>query len=273
MSVLAKIAVGIYFAVSVSYASAQTIYTTHADGTRLATVNAIGGGATDVGAMGQSQAWAMTVDTNGTLYTTYNGFAANPQLAVVDRTTGAITSTVGSLPVAMIALEIDFSGQMWGVGFNDGILYRIDKSNATGIAVGPTGLNQAMDLSFDLAGNLYVVAGNSLYRLNMATGASTLVNAISGTAGEVMGIMFGQTGALYATDYVAGAQLYSVNPTTGVATVIGPTGLNQPHGGDIALVASLSSTTPVPTLSEWGMIILSSLLALGGVVSIRRQWN
>jgi hypothetical protein len=37
--------------------------------------------------------------------------------------------------------------------------------------------------------------------------------------------------------------------------------------------ASALNTTaqPIPTLTEWGMIILSSLLALGAAVSLRRQ--
>lgn len=32
-----------------------------------------------------------------------------------------------------------------------------------------------------------------------------------------------------------------------------------------------AAPTPVPTLSEWGMIVLSSLLALGAVITLRRQ--
>jgi hypothetical protein len=35
--------------------------------------------------------------------------------------------------------------------------------------------------------------------------------------------------------------------------------------------APVSSATSIPTLSEWGMIILSSLLALGAVLTLRRQ--
>jgi hypothetical protein len=32
-----------------------------------------------------------------------------------------------------------------------------------------------------------------------------------------------------------------------------------------------SAPTSIPTLSEWGMIILSSLLAMGTVIALRRQ--
>jgi hypothetical protein len=33
----------------------------------------------------------------------------------------------------------------------------------------------------------------------------------------------------------------------------------------------LLGLTPIPTLSEWGVILLSTLLALGAIVSIRRR--
>jgi hypothetical protein len=132
---------------------------------------------------------------------------------------------------------------MWGVGYenqsvNDTFLYRINKETAAITPVGDTGVSFTMDLSFDPSGNLYSTVANNLYQLNLSTGASTLVATITGVPsggkdGGVMGIMHDTDGTLYATEYVVASPLYEINPITGVATVIGNTGFDFPHGGDI----------------------------------------
>lgn len=45
--------------------------------------------------------------------------------------------------------------------------------------------------------------------------------------------------------------------------------IHDPSG--IGVTAALSAPTAIPTLSEWGMILLSSLLALGALFTLRRQ--
>jgi hypothetical protein len=224
-------------------ATAQTIYTTHDNnGRSIGTINASTGSGTDIGATGESS-YALARDLDGTLYTTYADGSGNAQLAIVSPTTGAIVSTIGDLGVPLIALEIDGTGQMWGVGYenqsvNDTFLYRINKETAAITPVGDTGVSFTMDLSFDPSGNLYSTVANNLYQLNLSTGASTLVATITGvpSGGKdegVMGIMHDTDGTLYATEYVVASPLYEINPITGVATVIGNTGFDFPHGGDI----------------------------------------
>lgn len=238
-------------------AVAQTIYITHGDGINLGTVSALTGTGTDIGAFGQSEAWALTMDVDGTLYTTFNGFSGDAQLATVNPATGAIDTTIGGLGTSLIALEIDGSGQMWGVGFDDGILYRINKATASVSPVGDTGVSFTMDLNFDLAGNLYSTVSNNLYMLNPFTGASTLITSYTGIiSGEVMSIMSDDSGVLYATAYVDASPLYEVNSTTGVATVIGATGFNRPHGGDITSSSTIQPPTPVPAMSAYGLVVL-----------------
>ena len=41
--------------------------------------------------------------------------------------------------------------------------------------------------------------------------------------------------------------------------------------GALAIPADLAGVTNVPTLSEWGVILLSSLLALMGIAQVRRR--
>jgi len=226
----------------------QSIYTTHDDGLRIGTINPASGAGADVGSSGQVNAWALAFDLDGTIYTTYDGYSGNAQLARASRQTGAITATVGGLGVSLIALEMDVSGQIWGVGYDDGVLYRINKATAAKTAVGSTGLLNLMDLAFDPSGALYATVGNDLYRLNTLTGASTLVASITGiaTATEVMGIMFDANGTLFATVFAANSPLYRVNLTTGVATAVGDTGLDYPHGGDIPATPPGAPTCGAP---------------------------
>lgn len=224
-------------------AVAQTIYTTHNNnGRSIGTINASTGSGTNIGVTNEAT-YALARDLDGTLYTTYTDGSGNAQLAIVSPTTGSIVSTIGDLGVPLIALEIDGTGQMWGVGYEnqsviDTFLYRINKETAVITPVGDTGVSFTMDLSFDPAGNLYSTVANNLYQLNLSTGASTLVATITGVLsggkdGGVMGIMHDTDGTLYATEFVDASPLYEINPTTGVATVIGNTGFDDPHGGDI----------------------------------------
>ncbi len=253
-------------------ATAQTIYTTHDNnGRSIGTINASTGSGTDIGATGESS-YALARDLDGTLYTTYTDGSGNAQLAIVSPTTGAIVSTIGDLGVPLTALEIDGTGQMWGVGYenqsvNDTFLYRINKETAAITPVGDTGVSFTMDLSFDPSGNLYSTVANNLYQLNLSTGASTLVATITGVPsggkdGGVMGIMHDTDGTLYATEYVVASPLYEINPITGVATVIGNTGFNFPHGGDIyglpkfTINAAISDAWFFPDTSGQGFFII-----------------
>ena len=252
-------------------ATAQTIYTTYENNGRgIGTINASTGSGTDIGATGESS-YALARDLDGTLYTTYTDGAGNAQLAIVSPTTGAIVSTIGDLGVPLIALEIDGTGQMWGVGYenqsvNDTFLYRINKETAAITSVGDTGVSFTMDLSFDPSGTLYSTVANNLYQLNLSTGASTLVATITGVPsggkdGGVMGIMHDTDGTLYATEYVAASPLYEIDPITGVATVIGNTSFDFPHGGDIyslpkfTINAGLNDAWYNPATSGQGFLI------------------
>jgi len=243
LATIRRIAFLIATSLFATLAVAQTIYTTHDNnGRSIGTINASTGSGTDIGATGESS-YALARDLDGTLYTTYTDGSGNAQLAIVSPTTGAIVSTIGDLGIPLIALEIDGTGQMWGVGYenqsvNDTFLYSINKETAAITPVGDTGVSFTMDLSFDPSGNLYSTVANNLYQLNLSTGASTLVATITGVPsggkdGGVMGIMHDTDGTLYATEYVVASPLYEINPITGVATVIGNTGFDFPHGGDI----------------------------------------
>ena len=87
-----------------------------------------------------------------------------------------------------------------------------------------------MGLSFNPLGHLYAVnnTGDTLFRINPATGAQISSVSLSGTQhssgnpfpGEINSIEFGPDGTLYGI----GFGLYSINVTSGVASRITPFG-------------------------------------------------
>lgn len=250
---------------SVALAQAATIYTTTNNGTSLGTVDSLTGVGTVVGPFGQSNCFSLAFDTNGTMYVTCGG-----NLYTGNKTTGALT-LVGSTAGINYGMEFDASGQLWGINGNN--LYKIDKTNGATTLVGSTGAaSNVMDISFGVGGTLYVVDGAArLFTVNTTTGAATLV----GTMGSsIMALMSDTSGAMYAISYATPGVLYRVNTGTAALTPIGGnTGLSQPHGGSFGAFFGAASTAPtsIPTLSEWALIGLSSLVAMFGIARIRRR--
>ena len=250
---------------SVALAQAATIYTTTNDGTSLGTVDSVTGVGTVVGPFGRSGCYSLAFDTNGTMYVT-----CGSNLYTGNKTTGALT-LVGATAGINYGMEFDASGQLWGINGNN--LYKIDKTNGATTLVGSTGaLSAVMDISFGVGGTLYLVdAAARLFTVNTTTGAGTLV----GTMGsDIMALMADTSGAMYAISYRTPGVLYRVNTSTAALTPIGGnTGLSLPHGGSFGSLFGAASTAPasIPTLSEWALIGLSSLVAMLGIARMRRR--
>ena len=243
-------------------ARAATIYTTTGDGTSLGTIDSVTGAGTVIGPFGHVLCYSLAIDVDvaNTIYVACAGnlYTANP-------TTGALTLVGAMVPAPHYGLEIDNSGQLWAAANNS--LYKVDKTNGTTTLVGAmgAGVNVPMDLAFSPSGTLYIADGSDkLYTVNTTTGAATLVGGLS--VAFIMGLMFDSGGTLFGVTYANPGSLYTINTTTAVATLVGGTGLNRPHNGSFVPAA-----TPVPTLSQWAMIVMATLLVLIGVVAIRRQ--
>jgi hypothetical protein len=68
----------------------------------------------------------------------------------------------------------------------------------------------------------YLTANGTLYTVNPATGALTTVGSATGVAYDDFG---STTTGLYAVSNGSIQELYSIDPTTGAATLVGPTGI------------------------------------------------
>jgi hypothetical protein len=264
---------------------AGKIYSSHAFGSQLGTIDLVTGTGTDIGpyelGMFQTQS---AFDTDGGLYTfSVLDFPDNTQtqLATVDTTTGAATAVGPSMEGLVSALEIDSSNMGYGIQYIDDTLgfagvptfYRIDITNAQLTAVGNSEVERAMDTAIDSNGRLWVVGGanggNRLYTIDPMTGASELETAVTGVAeatgvedAEIMGIMFNEKDVLYGTAFVENSPLFTIDTSTGAVTVVGNTGFLNPHGGDYLV--------PEPST----LIMLSGLAAVVGIaISGRRRRN
>ena len=128
-----------------------------------------------------------------------------------------------------------------------------------------------------VGGTLYGVqrGTDDLHTINPANGSSTGTTTVTLAGFTVDGFTgltaHPTTNVLYAVMKTPGArQLVTINPTTGVATLIGT--LNERFSG-IAF-ANFSLAPPagpvdVPTLSEWGIII--GVFLMGGVLLLYRR--
>jgi hypothetical protein len=224
----------------------DVIYSSANDGTAFATIDPTTGVGTVLGSSGFGGGWAAALDTDGTLWTIVNGFGT-AQIATVSKTTGQATPVGSPIGTQMIALEIAPDGTMYGIGYGDGLLYRISKTTGVGTAIGlGTGINGTMDVAFDCAGQLWATTNGDLWTVDTVTGTSVAQPAITGVGGGgamVMGLMFDRACRLFGTTYETPGNLYSIDPGTGAAALIGSTGLNAPHGGSSGVFGDATAPT------------------------------
>ena len=83
----------------------------------------------------------------------------------------------------MCALAVDAAGQLYGIGADDGVLYKINKADATLSPVGSTGLaptgSQSATIDSETGTfywSAYTADGGALYTVDTATGAATMIS-------------------------------------------------------------------------------------------------
>jgi len=126
---------------------------------------------------------AITFDKNDTLYalTGYGRYWWFPQnLTTIELTSGTV-KTIGEINVSINGLSFDpVTGKLWGAGQNN--IYTIDKSTAMSNLIGNTNLDYPLtDLNFDVAGNLFAIAGggntddNFFIMIDKTTGTGSII--------------------------------------------------------------------------------------------------
>ncbi len=141
--------------------------------------------------------------------------------------TAAMSLALTQLPVG--AGEILYGTT--GAGNVASALYTIDTTTGGATLVGLIGFSHVVSIDFDpLTGVLYGIANsiprgdnNTLITIDTTTGAGTAVVAVTGID-QSPDMSFDSAGTLCAWNEPSVEDLYTVNLTTGVATLVGPSG-------------------------------------------------
>jgi DNA-binding beta-propeller fold protein YncE len=236
-----------------------------------------------------------TVDSNRTLYTldlatgartpagvisanagTTSGLAHDPatgtvwvvststdSLYTVDLATGTATlvGAFGDSAIVMHGLEFDDStGKLYGASSHNGGLYEINKATGAATLIGVSGLVSFTNLGYDSANDVMYACNTttpeSFHIMNRATGATTFVGLLGAVSSNPNGMAFNRdNGLLYLIDNTTD-NLYTIDVTTGAATVIGPMGSGNylglvyiPDPAPPACYANCDGSTTPPVLN------------------------
>jgi PEP-CTERM motif len=208
-------------------------------------------------ALGISLAWFTTGATAAPAVYVVNGYN---QFGVVDLSSGAFHAIGAPTPEPQSNLVGGPNGSLYTIGAVSGDLESINPSTGattvvgwTGLPFFPTGASTAFDLA-GVNGKLYLTDfSNNLYSVNPTTGMATMIGATGmppdpsipftinadGTWNLCDESLYGVGGKLYATfdsftidpntlaiKVKIAPYLYRIDPSTGLATVVGPTSLN-----------------------------------------------
>ena len=231
----------------------------------LYTINPATGVATLIGPMGVTKCSGLDFGPGGVLYA---GAAApddeGDALYTVNTATGAATfigtSNNCGPPITDVALD-PLSGVLYGTQFDCIVTFNLNTGAAT--LVGSTsGDTDGNGLAFSPAGQLYYADGASLFSVNPANGASTVIAAMTGQPDgcsdphAIDSMKFNPDGVLYGVLACAegGGQdwLVTINPTTAVITPIGLTGA---HMDGIAWSPSSSAPAASCPSTSGGVIL------------------
>jgi len=150
--------------------------------------------------------------------------------------TGTATCKVTMNQAAMVTARFEPPGRgLFLINQNTDRLERIDPVTLVGSDVGPLGIDYSLgDCAWNPAdATLYMVDGVSntkgLYRVNLQTGAATLVG-LHGITNLLALAYHPPTNQFYAVARETGENLYRLDPATGAATLVGPTNISQIEG-------------------------------------------
>jgi len=237
-----------------SVATTGRIYTTYNRGQNLGILDLVTGEFADIGSYQIPESTAMSataISPDGVLYGMVQGFfdrGGMSQLMLIDPKSGKATPIGFANPINAVAFDFAPDGTAYVAGFTDPalgakgdtIIYSINTATGQLTAIGDTGIDRIMDFAFDSAGVMWATTANKLYTIDTNTGASQHVASITGVdtatndpAAEIMGIMFDEYDVMYATAFIEGSPLFTINTTTGVATAVAQIELSFPHGGAI----------------------------------------
>lgn len=269
---------GFFVFISPSYAVMYGVTNAGEAGGELVTIDLATGAGTLIGVLPETMTEAVYDVVNDRLYA--QGSNGSFTLYEIDPTNGSqisVVSTTGAYN-GMEFVDGTLYASIITEGGGDSDLATVDPATGIATIIGPTGYSGVTGLAYDgNSGMMYGLLGGgnaasgSLVSLNMATGAATIIGPTG--FNKVGSIEFGSDGNLYGgltqNDQTAPESLILINTATGTGTVVGNTtfsisGLAESTPGDVPV------PPPVPTLSQWALILLSMLIGLMVFANRRR---
>jgi hypothetical protein len=275
---LSGVVVWLNFAVSPARATPVKLYaSSEGPGTDLFSVNLATGTAVSIGPTDAFEAGLAFRRSNGVLY------GSSSTLYTINVKTGAAT-TVAPLPSLMVGLAFSLTDQLYAVGNSGNTLSLYTLNPATGSVLSNVPLTGTVSsgglafpgeiegITFGPDGTLYGI-GYGLYSINPLSGVAHRITPLGkDVTGPPVGdgflsIDYGSDGVLrgiawlYANATVH-AELYTINPSTGLGNLVGPTGY---------LVGGLASSPPIPLSSvpEPSAMVLAAVAV--GLILFHRQ--
>jgi hypothetical protein len=189
----------------------------------------VAGATVKLGGLGSATAF-----TNTTGNFSFSGLANGSYTVTVKKpnfacTPKACTQTISSASLAGVNFTAVASPPVFYV-IDDTKLAILDIGNRRVRIIGPTG-NFLNDIAFDPSGHLFGISESQLFKVNLTSGATTLVGNSVGT-GHTTSLVFSEAGNLY----TANTSLYTINAQTGVGTLVGNGGNAYTSSGDLEYI-------------------------------------
>ncbi len=177
-------------------------------------------------------------------------------LDAIDTSTGA-TQTIGNTGLGGNVTGIRWdptTGNTYAMAVSCGAgstLYTLDLSTGATTLVGNSGQPDCIiDIAIDPQGNMYGVdlVADTFVAIDKTTGASQTIGSLGIFVNYAQGMDLDQsTGTLYYAAYTSSGQIYTIDLTTGVATLVGPIG---PAGDELDAMAIAVASGPCATPSD-----------------------
>jgi len=238
----------------------------------------------------------LAANSDGRLFAVTNYQPGNSKLIEINPRSGSLIKIIGELTYEGIPESVtDISFQpgtniLFGSSanqnnLNSDDLVTIDISTAVITLIGsPNYTNKSgwVAIAFAPDGTLWAKDANAgnLWKVNPETAlviSSTVIDPEIGTIGLTARP---GDGTLFLSECCndvdsngsVGDDIYTLNTSTGEVKLIGSTG-GEHRVHDFAYVDIAGSSTTIPSLNEWGMLILSLLLSIFAICYIKRKVN
>jgi Repeat of unknown function (DUF6923) len=223
-------------------------------GGRLYRINVTTQAVTLIGNSGFGFLGGIAFNSSGFLYGVSGGSAGLGTLILIDPYSGVATpiGPISDAGLGIDGLRFNAQGVLYGTAYDTmngvGVLVTIDASNAnilSSLTLVGSGNSFCVGIAFDPTNVLYASRGNAFGRLedidlvNQTTGVMTPIGPMQAVISD---IVFALDGILYGCS--PNGNLYSINPVTGVKTLLFNTGINKLSG--LATPLNTQRLPPLP---------------------------